>query len=376
MAKIRVFTAERSAAIEAAAIVSGVINGVGRLILQRNDGSTIDAGAVLGTVPSANTGVAGLVALATGAEAIAGTDSSKAVTPNALQASITDRQSTNADVTAGTSTTKYVTPASLVSRLATTALAGLVRLATSAEAQAGTATDRAVTPAGLASIVGTGTGYRYGGAISATVASSTFTKSSYPGLRAVRVRCWGSGGAGGGAAAASAGQHTVGGGGGAGGYSESFILASALAATETITVPSGGTGVVGGAGNDGGDVSFGTLVIAKGGLGGETAGSNALATSAIGGKGGGNGTGDIIGTGAPGTGGTGDATLAISGVGGSGYWGGGGQAVYTPSGSGSNAGNNGTGWGAGGGGAAVNAGGTAKAGGVGTRGMCLVELYY
>lgn len=376
MAKIQVFTAARSAAIEAASIVSGVINSSGRLILSRNDGTTIDAGAVLGTVPLANTGVAGLVALATGAEAIAGTDSAKAVTPNALAAVTTDRTASNVDVTAGTSTAKYVTPASLVSRLATTALAGLVRLATSAEAQAGTATDRAVTPAALASLVGTGSGYRFGGPVVFTT-SGNFTKATYPGLRAVRVRHVGSAGAGGGATIPVSGGHSQGGGGGGGAYGESFILASALAASETVTVGAGGTGVSGNDGNNGGNSAFGTFITSTGGLGGQVIGGSALQVSAPGGQGGVITAGDIRGVGHTGETGTGDGTLGTSGSGGGSVLGGGGIAVYNGAGGGSFTGNAGLGYGGGGSGAANNNGAASnRAGGPGTGAIFIVELYY
>lgn len=48
MATVTVYSAARMAAIEAASVVSGSINGSGRLILSRNDGGTIDAGNVVG----------------------------------------------------------------------------------------------------------------------------------------------------------------------------------------------------------------------------------------------------------------------------------------------------------------------------------------
>jgi hypothetical protein len=160
MAKITVYTAARMAAIEAASIVAGVINGSGHLILSRNDGSTLDAGAVLGTVPSASPSVSGTVVLASNADVTTGTDTTKAVTPAGLvsrAASATQtglvQLATTAEVATGTGTTKAVTPAGLASRLATSVLSGLVRLATTAEVGTGTATDIAVTPAGLVSMI-------------------------------------------------------------------------------------------------------------------------------------------------------------------------------------------------------------------------------
>lgn len=69
--------------------------------------------------------VAGVVELATPAEAVAGTDAARAVTPAGLAAGLT-------------------------ARTATTSRAGLVELATAAEAVAGTDAERAVTPSTLA----------------------------------------------------------------------------------------------------------------------------------------------------------------------------------------------------------------------------------
>lgn len=57
---------------------------------------------------------------------------------------------TNAEAQTGTDTARAVTPAALASVTATETRAGFVELATTAEAQAGTDTARAVTPAGIA----------------------------------------------------------------------------------------------------------------------------------------------------------------------------------------------------------------------------------
>lgn len=372
MARITVFTAARMAAIEAASVVAGTINGSGHLILTRNDGSTFDAGAVLGSVPAASQTIAGLIELADNTEAAALTASDRALTPSNLPSVA----ASNTDVATGTATNRFVTPASLVSRLATTALTGLVRLATNAEAQAGTATDRAVTPAALASLVGTGPGYRYGGVIRITAASSTFTKATYPGLRAIKIRCQGAGASGGGAAVPPAGQHSQGGGGGAGGYAETFVLASALATSETVTIATGPAGVSGANGTNGGSTSFGAWAVAGGGFGGITAGSSALHVTSVGGDGGQGTTGDIVCKGEPGQPGTGTDGIPYGGNGGSCQFGGGGVGVYTGAGGGSLTGNAGEGFGSGGGGATANAGGVVRAGGAGKPGIILVELYY
>jgi hypothetical protein len=100
----------------------------------------------------------GVVELATDAETQTGTDTSRAITPANLSArTATDARTgvvelaTDAEVQTGTDTTRAVTPAGLASRTATETRTGVVELATSAEVQAGSDTGRAVTPAGLAS---------------------------------------------------------------------------------------------------------------------------------------------------------------------------------------------------------------------------------
>ncbi|QZE10591.1 hypothetical protein SEA_BILO_16 [Streptomyces phage Bilo] len=124
MATVTVFTSERTAEIEAASITSGEINSAGHLVLTRHDGTPIDMGAVSGvqldggttyskadvfsyvgdtdpgavpdgsvwfdttgpTGPFASTTQQGLVELATSAEAVTGTDTSRAVTPAGVAA--------------------------------------------------------------------------------------------------------------------------------------------------------------------------------------------------------------------------------------------------------------------------------------------------
>jgi len=117
-------------AIEAASVVSGTINGSGHLILTTHDGSTIDAGYVLGSVPDASETVKGLVELATTVEAAAGSDTIRAVTPAGLTAAV------------GT----LVPDAS-------SSVKGKVQLANSIEAIAGTNTTKAITPADLAAVL-------------------------------------------------------------------------------------------------------------------------------------------------------------------------------------------------------------------------------
>ena len=107
------------------------------------------------------------------------------------------------------------------------------------------------------------TGYKYMQTVRYT-SNGTFTKASYPGLKAVNIRLVGGGGGSQGMATYSAGA-----GGGGGGYAEKFVLASALSASETVTVGAGGTAGASGGGNggNGGSSSFGTHCVAAGGQG-------------------------------------------------------------------------------------------------------------
>jgi hypothetical protein len=100
MGTVDVFTAARSQAIEDGTIVSGAVDaGTGHLILTKHDGSTVDAGYVLGSVVAATTSVSGIVELATSAETITGTDTVRAVTPAGLAAVTTNLQPKDTDLT-------------------------------------------------------------------------------------------------------------------------------------------------------------------------------------------------------------------------------------------------------------------------------------
>lgn len=154
MATVTGLTATRMEAIEASSVVSGIINGSGHLILTKHDGSTIDAGAVLGSVPIASTTVQGIVELATTSEATTGTDTTRAVTPAGLAAAV------------GT----------LVPDSSTT-VKGKIRLSTSIEAIAGTDATKAITPATLLAVLNTflGTIYPVGSIYMSTVATNPAT---------------------------------------------------------------------------------------------------------------------------------------------------------------------------------------------------------
>lgn len=103
----------------------------------------------------------GIVELATNAEVVTGTDTTRAVTPAGLtNLTASDTQkgivelATNAEVVTGTDTARAVTPSGLANLTASATQKGIVELATDAETATGTDTTRAVTPAGLESRLG------------------------------------------------------------------------------------------------------------------------------------------------------------------------------------------------------------------------------
>jgi hypothetical protein len=207
--------------------------------------------------------------------------------------------------------------------------------------------------------------------------SGTFTKATYPWLRAIRVRLIGGGGGGGGAATTISGVVSVGASGGAGAYAESFITdISGLSASETVTVGSSGAGGAAGnnAGSAGGTSSFGSLVSANGGNPG--GGGSSITTPGILGSVNSQttATGDLTIAG-PGQSGF---TFAIAGFlasvrGADSSLGTGGDAIFTAGGSNGNAG---TGRGSGGsGGVNVESQVTTRSGGNGAPGIVIVELY-
>lgn len=130
MAIVESMTLDRLLALEADTVIGGHIDGSGDLILEQHDGSTINAGSAVASVPDASETVKGKVELATTAEATAGTDTVRAVTPAGLAAAV------------GT----------LVPDASDT-VKGKVELATNAETATGTDTARAVTPANLRSLL-------------------------------------------------------------------------------------------------------------------------------------------------------------------------------------------------------------------------------
>jgi hypothetical protein len=224
--------------------------------------------------------------------------------------------------------------------------------------------------------VASANGYQYWQTITYT-ASGTFTKASYTGLRAVRMRVQAGGGAGGGAQATSATQGSAGGGGQAGNYSEKWVLSSALSASETVTVGAAGAANTGAAGSAGGQSSVGTHCTASGGAGGPTGtastgfnGQNASPHVTT-------GTGDVVVVGEAGgipmwSGGTGVTVFASGGAGGSSRFGAGGRQRFATSGY---DGQEGQGKGAGGAGAGNGNSQAARPGGIGGAGIVYIDLY-
>ena len=191
--------------------------------------------------------------------------------------------------------------------------------------------------------------------------SGTYTPTQ--GTKRIRVTITGGGGGGGGCQAYSNSETFFGAGGGAGGTVISVITVTA--ASYSVIIGSGGSGGSGATnGNGGGDSKFASLLTAPGGQG---AGKTTV-TNTGGGYGGVPTTGDIRIPGGDGSDGQ-AGTLAAGGCGGASYWGGGGRAGVGTA-------HNGLAPGSGGGGAYDNSySGTAKPGGRGANGICIIEEF-
>jgi hypothetical protein len=102
-------------------------------------------------------------------------------------------------------------------------------------------------------------------------ASGTWTKPAWATTGTVNVKCVGGGGGGGRGTSTRSPK-----GGGGGGYSDENLSAALLPGTVAVTIGVGGTGATGnpGDGGAGGNSTFGALVMASGGGGGEGTGSS------------------------------------------------------------------------------------------------------
>jgi hypothetical protein len=223
--------------------------------------------------------------------------------------------------------------------------------------------------------LGTGTGYRYNSTVYFT-SNGTFTKATYPWLRAIRVKVQGAGGGGPGVGATGAGVAAVGQNGAGGAYAESFITDIAgLSASVTVTIGAGGAGGAAGGNNGsaGGNASFGALVSANGGGGGEQFGGLApyQTLAPIGRQSTATGDFTVAGRISEGTHLI-NAGRVLTAAGGGSFLGDGATPVNTTTGAAGTAGVRG-----GGGVSGVNCENqaTARAGGAGAAGIVIVELY-
>jgi hypothetical protein len=232
-------------------------------------------------------------------------------------------------------------------------------------------------------------GYLYAGTRYYT-SSGTFAKADPLGtgdigLRAVRLRVVGGGGGGGGAATTSAGEAAAGGGGGGAAYAESFILASALTSSVTVTLGAGGSGGAEGAniGSNGGASSFGSgetfEVSAEGGFGGTGSVARSFPDVSGGGAGGAVAVGDLTVEGSPGFPSSVNptATGTARALGGGSFLSGYGPVNAAGRLAAGGGGITGTGRFGGGGssGANIENQATARAGGAGRVGVCIVDCF-
>jgi hypothetical protein len=222
------------------------------------------------------------------------------------------------------------------------------------------------------------TGYRYLTTLYyATEGTFSFTKSSYLGLRAVRVKCQGAGGGSGGVGASGASERGGGGGGAGGNYVETFITdVSGMASSVTVTVGAGGAGGSAGVnnGSTGGTSSFGSYASATGGGGGGGSTPYPFWIPTSGGNISGSSVGDLIVLGEQG----GDSNPVDTN---GGYSGKGGSSQLSPgtkpivSWQGGGTGGAGIIYGGGAAGGASGQSQAAKAGAAGAKGIVIVELY-
>ncbi|QFG08698.1 hypothetical protein PBI_INGRID_23 [Arthrobacter phage Ingrid] len=391
------FTAEHMQTLADENVVGGAIDSAGHLILETRDGTQIDAGyfGLSAQTISVATDFRTLTTPGTYLFPSSATVAASANLPTASGYGFTTGQAgfllvegnggsfvkqtwTNYNAPnmtliqtrySGTTWYPWATPVQYASQTR----AGLLEIATAAEVAAQSDDTKSVSALGLASMLG----YRYLTTAIYT-SSGSFAKASYAGIKAVRIQVIGGGGGGGGANAATANNHSCAGGGGGGGYAESFVLASALATSETLTVGAGGSAGSNGNGGTGGTSSFGTHAVAAGGIGGEIVTNTPLFLSAPGGNGGAGTAGTLRISGGPGENGAGYATIGIGGNGGPSQMGPGGLGQYNAA-SAPIEGLPGGLYGGGGSGSSANQnsvnGGSSLPGGAGGKGIIIVEVY-
>lgn len=154
--------------------------------------------------------------------------------------------------------------------------AGVIEIATQPEVDAGSDDQRAVTSLKLETRISP-----IRTKFQEFTASGTWNKPTGPSF--VLVEVWGAGAGGGsGRKGAASSLRTGGGGGGAGAYVSAIFAISELPSSVTVTIGAGGQGGAsqtsaatnGNAGNNGGDTTFGSFIIAKGGVGGSAGSTN------------------------------------------------------------------------------------------------------
>lgn len=214
-------------------------------------------------------------------------------------------------------------------------------------------------------------------AVQIFIASGTYTPTS--GMGNCVIQCWGGGGAGGGTPTTGVASSAIGAGGGAGGFSQSYVSAATIGASQSVTIGAGGTGASNTAGTAGGDTSVGAIVIAIGGSGGAVGTGTGVGYTVAGAAGGVVGTGNISLPGNSATRGfnaAGTVSVVYGSAGGTTALGGGVQEVAA-TGANSTAGNSAAANTGSGGGGAVggNNTGTARAGGNGGSGLVIIYEY-
>lgn len=216
-----------------------------------------------------------------------------------------------------------------------------------------------------------------------TPGTASFVRATYPGLRAIRVKCQGGGGGGGGTQATDSSEGSSSGGGSGGVYAESWLLAADITSSVTVTVGAGGAaGAAASNGGGGGASSFGAFTAAPGGNGGNTRAPSDGHRASTGASSPTTGTGDLVIPGGGGGAGYSMGTAVISGgTADKGIGGAGGSAVLSGGATRTTRGPEvgptaGVRYGGGGSGHVNSVSEAGKLGGVGAQGIVIVELYY
>lgn len=317
------------------------------------------------TAADATTTQKGVSALATDAEAIAGTVSTDTIVPTSLKAKLGVQTNKGIAYGTGDSTAIAWTSGLTDGQLAIGSTAGVPAAATLTAGSGISITN------GSNSITIAATGANSQIVIQTFSANGTYTPTT--GMDYCIIECLGGGGAGGGAQATTAAQFSAGTGGGGGEYSRGTFSAATIGASQSVTIGAAGAGSSGATGGNGGNTSVGALISSNGGSGGLVmpASTGGQAGGGVGGTG---GSGGQVRT--PGNDGGWSFYLTTSGVvigapGANSQYGSGGPGGFT----GADVGHNATGFGAGGGGAGNGLSQSARAGGNGSAGIVIITEF-